>query len=179
MERPRRIRRREPARAVPSRRGDRRLRGAAIRIRIGKVGRPHGIDGAFFVEQPSDDARWWKTGARFLAGGTPVEVVAHRTSSGRPVIKVAPPVERGALLEVERADLPPTGDDEYYAFELVGLEVVEESGRVLGTVKAVTPGVANDVLELDGDVLLPMVEDCVKQIDLEARRIVVAPGFSE
>ena len=150
-----------------------------MRIRIGKVGRPHGIDGAFFVEQPSDDTRWWKTGATFLAGGTPIEVVAHRTSSGRPVIKVEPPVERGALLEVERDDLPPTEEDEYYAFELVGLEVVEENGRALGTVKAVNPGVANDVLELDSGVLLPMVEECVRSIDLEAQRIVVAEGFSE
>jgi 16S rRNA processing protein RimM len=149
------------------------------RVRIGKVGRPHGIDGAFFVEQPSDDTRWWKTGAAFLAGGTPVEVVAHRTSSGRPVIKVEPHVERGALLEVERDALPPTEDDEYYAFELVGLAVVEESGRVLGTVKAVNPGVANDVLELDGGVLLPMVEECVQRIDLDAGRIDVANGFAE
>ena len=37
------------------------------RVRIGRVGRPHGIDGAFFVEQPSDDKRWWKTGATFFA----------------------------------------------------------------------------------------------------------------
>lgn len=150
-----------------------------MRIRIGKVGRPHGIDGAFFVEQPSDDRRWWKTGATFLAGGTPVEVVAHRTSSGRPVIKVEPPAERGAPLEVERDQLPATGDDEYYAFELVGLAVYEEGGRRLGTVRAVTPGVANDVLELDTGVLLPMVEDCVSSIDLEARRIDVAEGFAE
>ena len=84
------------------------------------------------------------------------------------MIKVEPPVERGTVLEVERDQLPPTGDDEYYAFELVGLEVAEESGRALGTVKAVTPGVANDVLELDTGVLLPMVEDCVQQIDLDA-----------
>jgi 16S rRNA processing protein RimM len=150
-----------------------------LRVVIGKVGRPHGIDGAFFVEQPSEDASWWKTGAHFLAGGTPVEVVAHRTSSGRPVIKVDPAVERGTILEVERADLPPTGEDEYYAFELVGLPVVEESGRSLGTVQAVTPGVANDVLELDSGVLLPMVEDCIRLIDVAARRIEVAEGFAE
>jgi 16S rRNA processing protein RimM len=150
-----------------------------MRVRIGKVGRPHGIDGAFFVEQPSDDGRWWRTGARFLAGGEPVEVVAHRRSSGRPVVKLDKTVARGALIEVERDALPPTEEDEYYAFELVGLEVVEESGRVLGTVKAVVPGVANDVLDLDGDVLLPMVEDCVRSIDLGARRIVVAEGFAE
>jgi 16S rRNA processing protein RimM len=150
-----------------------------MRVAIGRVGRPHGIDGAFFVEQPSADARWWKTGATFLAGGTPVEVVAHRTSSGRPVIKVEPAVARGTALEVERDELPPTGDDEYYAFDLVGLAVVEESGRALGTVQAVTPGVANDVLELDSGVLLPMVEDCVQQVDLEQQRIVVATGFAE
>jgi 16S rRNA processing protein RimM len=95
------------------------------------------------------------------------------------VIRVDPPAERGALLEVDRADLPPTGDDEYYAFQLVGLEVVEETGRVLGTVNAVTPGVANDVLELDSGVLLPMVEECVRSIDLEGRRIDVASGFAD
>jgi 16S rRNA processing protein RimM len=150
-----------------------------VRVRIGKVGRPHGVDGAFFVEQPSHDDRWWRTGARFLAGGEPVEVVAHRRSSGRPVVKLDRDVARGALLEVERDELPPTEEDEFYAFELVGLEVVEENGRVLGTVKAVTPGVANDVLELDGGVLLPMVEDCVRSVELDARRIVVAEGFAD
>jgi 16S rRNA processing protein RimM len=149
-----------------------------VRVAIGKVGRPHGIDGAFFVEQPSDDQRWWKTGARFLAGGAPVEVVAHRMSSGRPVIKLEPPVERGVLLEVERGDLPATAEDEYYAFELIGLQVVEETGRSLGTVKAVTPGVANDVLELDSGVLLPMVEDCIRAVDLAGGRIDVAEGFA-
>jgi 16S rRNA processing protein RimM len=106
-------------------------------------------------------------------------VVAHRTSSGRPVIKVEPAVERGAILEVERDQLPPTADDEYYAFELVGLDVVEEGGRELGTVKAVTTGVANDVLELEGGTLLPMVEDCILGVDLEARRIEIARGFAE
>lgn len=150
-----------------------------MRIAIGKVGRPHGIDGAFFVEQPSEDKRWWKTGARFLAGGAQVEVVAHRTSSGRPVIKVEPPVERGVLIEVERVDLPATAEDEYYAFELVGLEVVEVTGRSLGTVQAVTPGVANDVLELDSGVLLPMVEDCIRAVDAAGGRIDVAEGFAE
>jgi ribosomal 30S subunit maturation factor RimM len=74
--------------------------------------------------------------------------------------------------------LPPTEEDEYYVFELNNLEVVEESGRVLGRVRAVTPGVANDVLELDTGVLLPMVEDCVRRVDLDAGRIEVAAGFA-
>ena len=149
-----------------------------MRVQIGRVGRPHGIDGAFFVEQPSSDDRWWKTGATFLAGGKPAEVVAHRRSSGRPVVKLDRDVERGTLLEVERDQLPPTAEGEYYAFELVGLPVVEENGRELGSVKAVTTGVANDVLELDSGVLLPMIEDCIRRVDLDGGRIVVAPGFT-
>ena len=150
-----------------------------MRVQIGRVGRSHGIDGAFFVEQPSSDDRWWKTGARFLAGGREAEVVAHRRSSGRPVIKLDRPVERGAVLEVERDALPATEPDEYYAFELVGLPVAEENGRALGSVKVVTPGVANDVLELDSGVLLPMVEECILKVDLEAGSITVAEGFAD
>jgi ribosomal 30S subunit maturation factor RimM len=42
----------------------------------------------------------------------------------------------------------------------------------------VTPGVANDVLELESGVSLPMVEDCVLAVDLEGGRIVIAPGFA-
>ena len=150
-----------------------------MRVNIGRVGRPHGIDGSFVVERASDDVRWWKVGARFLAGGLPVEVVGARRASGRPVIRLDQGVERGTTLEVDRAELPPTGDDEYYTFQLIGLEVVEENGRVLGTVADVLPGVANDVLSLDGGALLPMVEDCVRSIDLDAARIVVAEGFAD
>lgn len=150
----------------------------STRVSIGRVGKPHGLDGAFYVEQSSEDERWWKVGARFLAGGRLVEVVGARRAQGRPVIKVEPAVERGTRLEVERDALPPTEDDEYYAFQLVGLDVVEEGGRLLGKVTAVTQGVANDVLEV-GEVLLPMVEDCVRSIDLDERRIVVARGFAD
>ena len=149
------------------------------RVQIGRVGRPHGIDGSFFIEQPSADERWWMPGAQFFAGGREAEVVAARRSSGRPVVKLDREVERGALIEVELDALPLTEEDEYYAFQLVGLPVVEETGRELGTVQAVTPGVANDVLELDTGVLLPMIEDCVRAVDLGAGRITVAPGFAQ
>ena len=139
-----------------------------MRVRIGRVGRPHGLDGAFFVEQPSDDRRWWKTGARFLAGGARSRSSAHRTASGRPVIKLdrTSSAARCSRSSATRCRRP--AEDEYYAFELVGLEVVEETGRALGTVEVVTPGVANDVLELDTGVLLPMVEDCIRDVDLDA-----------
>ena len=95
------------------------------------------------------------------------------------MIRLDGEVPRGTGLEVARDALPPTGQDEYYAFQLVGLEVVEEGDRALGRVTAVLPGVANDSLELDGGALLPLVGDCVIDIDLEIGRILVAPGFSD
>ena len=87
-------------------------------------------------------------------------------------------VARGTPLQVRREALAPTGEGEYYVFQLVGLTAEEEGGRTLGTVKDVSPGVANDVLELDTGLALPMVEDCVLAVDVDGGRIVIAPGFS-
>jgi 16S rRNA processing protein RimM len=153
---------------------------AADLVVVGRVGRPHGLDGAFVVENPSDDARWFAPGSRLLVDGAEAEVVlARRGGGGRRVIKLDRDVTRGTPLEVARVALPPTAEDEYYVFELVGLDVVEEGGRPLGRVVSVEPGVANDALALDAGTLLPLVGECVRDIDLEARRILVAPGFSD
>ena len=150
------------------------------RVVVGRVGRPHGLDGSFFVEQPSDDPRWFKAGAKLWAGEAELEVVAaRRGAGGRPVIRFEREVPRGIALEVPVEALPPTEEGEYYAFQLVGLEVVEEGGRSLGRVATVEPGIANDSLGLDGGLLLPLVEACVRDIDLDAGRILVAPGFSD
>ena len=55
--------------------------------------------------------------------------------------------------------------------------MVEEGGRRLGAVREVAPGVANDVLELDSGLALPMHEECIREVDLAAGTIVVAVGF--
>ena len=148
------------------------------RVVVGRVGRPHGLDGSFVVEDASDDPRWFEVGATLLVGGEELEVVGARRAGGRPVIRLAGEARRGAQLEVEREALPPTGEDEYYAFQLVGLEVLEDD-RPLGRVASVLPGVANDALELEDGRLLPLVGECVLRIDLENKRILVAPGFSD
>ena len=158
------------------------LRGQALlsdRVAVGRVGKPHGLDGSFVVDDASEDPRWFERGARLHVDAVEAEVVAVKRAGGRPVIRLDIKPQRGTQLEVDRSALPPTADDEYYIFELVGLSVVEESGRELGTVVTVTPGVANDVLELDGGLALPMVEECVRAVDLAAGRIVVAPGFTD
>ena len=149
-------------------------------VPVGRVGRPHGVDGAFFVEQPSRRAAVFAVGTELYAGGEPARVtVSRHGSGGRPVIRLDRPVERGATLAVPQASLPKLGEDEYYAFELVGLAVEEEGGRFLGRVADVVDYPANDVLELDSGLSLPLVGACVRSVDVAGGRIVVAPGFAD
>lgn len=149
-------------------------------VPIGRVGRPHGLDGSFFVEGPSDRPGAFAVGAVVFANGEPLKIVSSKHGSQqRPVIRLERRVDRGAELAVPRESLPPLGEDEYYSFQLVGLAVEEEGGRVLGRVRDVLDYPANDVLELDTGLSLPLVEACVRKVDLESGRIVVAQGFAD
>jgi 16S rRNA processing protein RimM len=148
-------------------------------VTVGKVGRPHGLAGAFVVERPSDDAARFAKGSVLHVDGEPARVTeSKRGGGGRVVISLDRKVERGARLQVPKGELPPTEGDDYYVFQLVGLEVVEEGGRTLGRVQDVASYPANDVLELEGGLALPLVGDCVRDVDLEGGRIVVAKGFA-
>jgi 16S rRNA processing protein RimM len=147
-------------------------------VTIGRVGRPHGLDGSFVVENASDDPERFAPGAAVLLGGEQAEVVESKRAGGRFVIRLDRPAARGTELQIRRAELPDPEVGSYYVFQLVGLDVAEEDGRPLGKVTDVAPGVANDVLELDSGLALPLVEACVREVDLERRRILVAPGFA-
>ena len=150
-------------------------------VQVGRVGKPHGLDGGFFVDDASEREEVFAAGAILYAGGQPATVVASRHGSGgRPVIRLDRHVERGAQLAVARATLPRLEEeDEFYVFELVGLSVEEEGGRLLGRVREVLEYPGNDVLELDSGASLPLVEACVRQVDLAGGRIVVAAGFAD
>jgi 16S rRNA processing protein RimM len=149
-------------------------------VSIGRVGRPHGLDGSFFVEGSSERDGAFAVGTVVCVEGARYEIVASkRGAQGRPVIRLDRSVARGATLCVPRDSLPELPGEEYYVFELVGLLVVEEGGRELGRVRDVLDYPANDVLELDSGASLPLVEACVRQVDLAGGRIVVAPGFAD
>lgn len=143
------------------------------------MGRPHGLDGSFVVEEASEAPGRLAQGAVLHVGGELATVVAAKRSGGRIVVRLDRSVPRGARLEVRRAELSAPEPDSYYVFELIGMTVEEEGGRLLGAVAEVEPGVANDVFVLDTGLRLPLVEACVKEVDVENRRIVVAVGFAD
>jgi 16S rRNA processing protein RimM len=146
---------------------------------VGRVGRPHGLDGSFVVERASEDPERFAQGAELYAGGEPAKVVSRKQAGkGRIAIKLDRRVERGAALEVPRDALPPPQEGEWYVFQLVGLAVEEQGGRALGTVADVEPWPANDVIVLEDGTNLPLVDACVLEVDLDARRILIAPGFA-
>jgi 16S rRNA processing protein RimM len=149
-------------------------------VSVGRVGRPHGIDGSFFVEGGSEAPERFALGATLLVDGKPASVTgSKRGAGGRFVIKLDRQVPRGATLAVPREELPEPEEDAYYVFQLVGLAVEEEGGRSLGVVTDVRPGPANDAIELDSGQLLPLVESCVLEVDVGAGRILVARGFAD
>jgi 16S rRNA processing protein RimM len=145
-------------------------------VPVGRVGRPHGFGGAFLVEHASDDERRFAVGATLYADASPARVEESYRAGNRRALRLDRQVERGAELAVLRAELPPPDPDHFYVFQLVGLEVVSAE-RTLGLVRDVLPGAANDNLELDGGLLVPLVEDAILEIDLVGGRIDVVPGF--
>ena len=87
---------------------------------------------------------------------------------------------KGLQLFARRDQLPSLPDDEYYHADLMGLEVVDTGGTVLGHVKSVQNHGAGDLLELHGPnlpatVLLPFTLANVPTVDLDAGRIVADP----
>ena len=78
---------------------------------------------------------------------------------------------KGVEIQVDRADFPPTQDDEVYHADLIGCEVIGQQGARLGTVVAVDDHGAQQVLRLDDGMLIPFVEAIVQSVDIAARRI--------
>ncbi|WP_083225679.1 ribosome maturation factor RimM [Neptunicoccus sediminis] len=86
---------------------------------------------------------------------------------------------RGVRLFVPRSALPNLPDDEYYYSDLIGMEVVDTGGEMLGKVRAVHDHGAGDILEVrltsGGDALLPFTREIVPTVDMTSGRIVVDP----
>jgi len=87
---------------------------------------------------------------------------------------------KGVKLFAEREKLPELPDDEFYHTDLIGLEVYDTGGTLLGRIKAVMNHGAGDILEVNsagnsGSVLVPFTLEIVPTVDLTAGRIVADP----
>ncbi|MFV0293934.1 MAG: ribosome maturation factor RimM [Paracoccus sp. (in: a-proteobacteria)] len=88
---------------------------------------------------------------------------------------------KGTTLWAPREALPSLPDDEFYHADLIGLEVVDTGGQVLGRVKAIYDHGAGDILEISGPLplLLPFTREIVPTVDLTAGRVVADPPGSD
>lgn len=86
---------------------------------------------------------------------------------------------RGAEITIPRALCLPTSENEYYAFDLIGLPVFTRSGRRLGTLTDIVPYPANDVWvvhdEAQHEWLIPAISSVITTINLEQQRIEIEP----
>ena len=147
-------------------------------MRAGRVGRAHGLDGSFYVTEPV---------ARLLVVGTVLEglgeIVGRKGTDAKPIVRLdavgdreAADALRGRWLEVPAASPDPLADDEYAAADLEGCVVVD--GEVsLGVVARLIALPSVEALELDDGSLVPLVRDCVRAVDIDAKRIEVDRGF--
>ena len=81
---------------------------------------------------------------------------------------------KGSAVSLRREALADPGEGRYYHADLVGLEVVNEQGEVLGSIKRLFTNGAQDVMEVSGEGktrLLPWVPAVVKQVDLSERKV--------
>lgn len=158
------------------------------RVCVGQFGGAHGIRGwvriASYTTDPADVAsygpltdesgeRRFRVSVKRIAKGSviaSIEGVADRNAAE---------ALRGLRLYVERAALPPAGEDEFYRADLIGLDAVTPDGAALGRIVAVEDYGAGDVIELrlaaGGSVLVPFTEAVVPVVDIAAGRVVVDP----
>ncbi len=163
-------------------------------LRVGYVAGSHGLHGALRVRtddsgsttlsalkrlflETADGRREFKVlGASTLSAGNQ-RVILEGVDDAN-----AAEVLRGSVVMVVAAELPPLKEGEFYYFQLAGAEVRLTDGRRLGTIEDIMSTGAHDVWVVrDGEreVLVPVISDVVKAMDLDARRVTIeaVPGL--
>jgi len=150
-------------------------------LNAGRVGRPHGLDGSFVVTRPRPGLL--DAGTSVLIAGAERSIVRRAGTDARPIVRLggvedreAVAALRGADLLVVRAGAPALAADEYWAEDLEGCRVADGE-RELGTVRRLVALPSCEALELDGGLLVPLVRDAVRRVDVDARHIDVDAGF--
>ena len=155
---------------------------------VGRVARAHGNRGQVIVNLETDFPEdRFKVGGMLLVGAQAEahEIRAVRFHQGRPVIAlegVATMSEAealsGAELRVPESTVGPLPAGTYYRHDLVGCEVQDIGGRIIGRVTGVEGTLERSRLVVAGDggeVLIPLVQEICTSVDTAARLIVVNP----
>ena len=170
------------------------MSGASRLFRVGTVAKPHGVRGEVKVIPELDEPEQLEDLDVLFVGETEssarplkMEGLRYQHSSKGLTLLVKfegfdSPEDVGALRRggvfVSEKDFP-VGDDEVFADDLIGYRVVTPEGQDLGTVTNVLDMPAQLLYEVTGTdgrvALVPAVEEFVKEIDEEGRRIVVVP----
>ena len=152
-------------------------------IELGRAAEPYGVRG--WIKVSGERATlavleaWWLDGAERRVEQTKMHSSWLLAKLAGVETREQAAALKGKPICVPRAALPEPADGIYYWADLVGLEVVNAEGLVLGVVKGMISSGAQDVMELagaNGTRLLPWVSAVVKRVDLEARRIEVDWG---
>lgn len=158
---------------------------AADLLHAGRVGRPHGLDGSFHVTQPR--AALLDAGRVLIVGGREEEIVRRAGTDARPIVRLAGCASRtdaealrGADLLVPQDQAPELEEDEWWPEELVGC-AVHDGEREVGVVRELRALPSCEVLHVarDGrdELLVPLIQDAVRAVDVEARRIEIDLAF--
>ena len=160
---------------------------ADVRVLLAKIGAAHGVKGEVRVKAfVGDPLALQHHGVLFASDGRSFETERIRPGKGVVIAKFrgiddrnAAEALNGTELFVERAALPTPDEDEFYHADLIGLEAYNAAGDLVGTVVAIHNFGAGDILDIaprrGASLLLPFTKANVPAIDLEARRLVVAP----
>ena len=158
------------------------------KLRVGVYTTTHGVRGEIKVFPTTDDVnRFHKGLPLFIDTGKeeiPVTVESVKYFKNLVILKFRGidninDIEKykGHDLLVSREHAVPLADDEYFICDAIGSTVVDENGATVGTLKDVLQTAANDVflitLPNGKEALFPVIPDCVKDIDTDAKRIVV------
>jgi 16S rRNA processing protein RimM len=171
-------------------------------IEVGRISRPHGVHGEVRVLLSSDNPERFLPGATLyarpgrtgLAGPrlqeqTSLTVESVRGDEDFPIVAFREVADRdraeavcGYVLEVRSTELPELDEDEYYPFDLAGLEARDPNGQVIGRVTEALESPAHAILvvalEDGGEALVPFVRAAVPVVVLEAGYLVVEPGLA-
>ena len=152
-------------------------------IVVGRVVAPWGVKGEVKVEVMTDFPDRFSPGEEVHIDGCPMRIENSRWHKGRVTLKLdtvdsveAAEKLRGRWLEIPSSKLRPLPQDQYYQFQLIGLEVWTTEGQHLGRIADILPTGSNDVYLVQGELgelLIPAIEDVVKSVELEKGRIVV------